>query len=175
MAFCSRCGAQVPDDAAFCTNCGNALKGGPQATHNTASQAGETFKRVFVNTADTSGEFDPTDIANNKAMAILSYLGPLVFVPYFAAKTSKFAQYHAKQGMNVFCLWVIYAIVSVLLSLIKVTRYVWGIPIRETSGVVVAIIVILGICVAALAILGIVNAAMGKAKELPLIGRIHIF
>ena len=44
------------------------------------------------NTADTTNEFDPQDIQNNKAMAILAYLSWLVLIPLFAAKDSKFAR-----------------------------------------------------------------------------------
>jgi uncharacterized protein (TIGR00266 family) len=39
MAFCSSCGNQAPDTAAFCTNCGKPL-GGPQAANTGAYAAG---------------------------------------------------------------------------------------------------------------------------------------
>ena len=51
------------------------------------------------NMKDHTNEFDPTDIQNNKAMGILSYIGLLVLIPIFAAKDSKFARFHANQGL----------------------------------------------------------------------------
>src|SRR5437762_547806 len=45
---------------------------------------------------------DPKDVEQNKVYAILAYLGILVLVPLLAAKESKFAQYHANQGLVLF-------------------------------------------------------------------------
>ncbi len=47
------------------------------------------------NTADTTAEFDHNDISANKGMAILAYLDPLVLIPIFAEKGSKFARFHS--------------------------------------------------------------------------------
>ena len=62
----------------------------------------ESFEEKITslnNTADTTIEFDNQDIQNNKIMAILSYFGILVLVPILAAKESKFARFHANQGL----------------------------------------------------------------------------
>ena len=53
----------------------------------------------FLNTPDTTAEFDQQDIESNKIMAVLSYLGILWLIPMLAAKESKFAQYHVNQGI----------------------------------------------------------------------------
>lgn len=113
------------------------------------------------NTPDTTAEFDPSDIQNNKVMAILSYFGFLVLVPIFAAKDSKFARFHANQGLPLF-------IVEVLISF--VTMVLGWIPL---IGILVSLVMgLLGICVLVLAILGIINAANGRAKKLPITGGI---
>ena len=39
---------------------------------------------------------------NDKLMGVLAYLGILVLIPLLAAKDSKFAQFHAKQGLTLF-------------------------------------------------------------------------
>ncbi len=39
------------------------------------------------------------DIEDNKIYAALSYLGLLVLIPLLVAKDSKYAQFHAKQGL----------------------------------------------------------------------------
>ena len=67
------------------------------------------------NMKDHTNEFDPTDIQNNKTMGILSYIGLLVLVPIFAAKNSKFARFHANQGL---VLVIAQAIVTTVLSIL---------------------------------------------------------
>ncbi len=108
-----------------------------------------------LDTPDTTAEYDPTDIENNKVMAILAYIGILVLVPVLAAKESKFARFHANQGLVLF-------IVSIILgALANIPLIGWAFSLLN--------IVTFVFCV-----LGIVNAATGKAKELPIIGSIKI-
>ena len=95
---------------------------------------------------------EPTDIANNKGMAILAYI--LFFIPLLAAKQSKFAMYHANQGLILFLALVAINIVSTIIPVIG-----W-LLIGPLANLALFI----------LAILGIVNAAGGKCKPLPLIG-----
>ncbi|HPL93320.1 MAG TPA: hypothetical protein PLB38_03500 [bacterium] len=44
--------------------------------------------------------FTKEDIEKNKVMAILAYI--IWLIPYLGAKDSKFAMYHAKQGLVLF-------------------------------------------------------------------------
>ena len=95
-------------------------------------------------------------------MGILAYFGLLVLVPIFAAKNSRFARFHANQGLVLLIVKIGFSIISAL----KNIHFIGGI-----FGVVGA----LGsIATLALAIIGIVNAAQGKVKELPVIGGIKI-
>ncbi len=57
---------------------------------------------------------DPEDVEKNKAMAILAYI--IFFIPLLAAKESKFAMYHANQGLNLFLFWVAYFVLSWILA-----------------------------------------------------------
>ena len=50
---------------------------------------------------------DAQDIEQNKMLAAIGYLGILFLVPLFAAKQSKFALFHAKQGLVLFVIEVI--------------------------------------------------------------------
>ncbi|MFV0399743.1 MAG: DUF4870 domain-containing protein [Oscillospiraceae bacterium] len=119
------------------------------------------------NTPDSTANFDPKDIEENKVMALLSYIGFLFLVPMLAKKESPYAQFHAKQGANLFILEIIVSVVFFILGLI-----LGGIPV---IGTIISIISWLAsLCLGILAILGIVNAVTGKAKELPLIGSIKI-
>ncbi len=75
------------------------------------NQNQQSFEQKFnaaTNTADTTSEFDPNDINQNKIMAILAYFGILVVIPILAAKESKFARFHANQGLVLFIASVAY-------------------------------------------------------------------
>ncbi len=134
------------------------------------------------NTPDTTAEFDPTDVQSNKAMGVLAYLSWLVLIPLFAAKGSKFARFHTNQGIVLAIAWSAWWIVEVILGIViraifRTTRYVWGVPYTAVSPVGSILLTVLGllnIAFAVLAILGIINAAQGKAKELPVIGKFRI-
>lgn len=134
------------------------------------------------NTPDTTAEFDPTDVQSNKAMGVLAYLSWLVLIPLFAAKGSKFARFHTNQGLVLAIAWSAWWIVEVILGIViraifRTTRYVWGVPYTAVSPVGSILLTVLGllnIAFAVLAILGIINAAQGKAKELPVIGKFRI-
>ena len=117
----------------------------------------------FNNTKDSTSEFDPNDIQQNKVMAILAYLSWLVLIPLFAAKESKFARYHCNQGIMLaiaeIIVWVIFGILSII-------PYVGWIFIVLNSLISLVCLVF--------AMTGIINAANGKAKELPFIGKFNI-
>ena len=111
--------------------------------------------------------FSEEDIQQNKGMAILSYLGLLFLIPLFAAKQSRYARFHANQGL-VLCIaaaayGVVYAVLSAVLLSISWRLYF-----------VLTILSILSSFFVVLMVLGIVNASRGKAKPLPLIGNIRI-
>lgn len=119
------------------------------------------------NMKDHTNEFDPTDIQNNKTMGILSYIGLLVLVPIFAAKNSKFARFHANQGL---VLVIAQAIITTVLSILA--AILAHIPF---VGWLFALLIRLVIPVVYIpSIIGIINAAKGQAKELPIIGGIRI-
>ncbi|TVX95323.1 DUF4870 domain-containing protein [Cohnella terricola] len=96
-----------------------------------------------------------TDIQQNKGMAILAYI--LFFVPLLAAKESAFAQYHAKQGLNLFLL----ALASnIVLGIIPIIGWI--------------LVPFANLFVLGLVIIGIMAAANGQEKPLPLIGKYQI-
>jgi uncharacterized membrane protein len=121
----------------------------------------------FMNTPETTGEYSQQDINQNKAMAVLAYIGILVLVPIFAAKESKFAKFHANQGLILLIVDVIVAILIMVLSAVILAiswRLYW----------VSTILSLLYIPLLGFSILGIINAVNGKAKELPLIGKFRL-
>lgn len=113
----------------------------------------------FLDTTDRTAEFDPTDIQQNKVMSILAYIGILVLIPIFAAKNSKWARFHANNGLVLLIAEVAIAFTFGILGMIPYVGWLFGV-----------IGYLCGLVPTALAVFGIVNAARGKAKELPVIG-----
>lgn len=177
MAFCANCGTQMDEDIRFCPSCGTEAGQKPAAGNTEASQKASppnVFKKLN-DTPDSTLEYDLKDIADNKMMAILSYIGILVLIPWFAAPNSKFARYHARQGITLFMMYIAYFIVSFLLGMIKTTHYLWGgIPYQATPWYISTLSWLIGIPLFILSIIGVINAAQGKAKELPVVGKFKI-
>lgn len=166
MAFCPNCGTQIEEDVKFCPDCGKAMD---EAVQPAAANSEDFAAKItnLNNTADTTAEYDPADITSNKAMAILAYIGILCLIPIFAAKDSKFARFHANQGLILLIVsaaWgIAYSILSVIIMAIS-----WKL------GFLVALLGIPSLVLIAPMVLGIINAAQGKAKELPIIGTFRI-
>jgi len=107
-------------------------------------------------TTEQTQEIDTKDINENKAMAVLAYI--LFFIPLLAAKESKFAMYHANQGLVLFLSAMA---VNVVGSIIPVLGWFFILTLGNLAVIV-------------LAVLGIINAAKGEEKPLPLIGGIKL-
>jgi uncharacterized membrane protein len=168
MVYCGKCGVQVDSGSKFCASCGAEISV-PQAQtqqESTQDQFADAVNK-FTNTADTTADYNKNDIEQNKVMAVLAYLGILVIVPIIAAPKSKFARFHSNQGLVLLISWIIYAIVYSIISTI-VLAISWRLAF------IVTIIGLVSILLVILAIIGIINAATGKAKELPVIGKIRI-
>lgn len=87
---------------------------------------------------------DQKDIQENKLWALLGYLGILCLIPLLAKKDSKFAQFHAKQGLIMLIAWF----------------FVW-IPVIGW---------LMGLALIILWIMAIINVFSGKMTKLPVIG-----
>lgn len=93
---------------------------------------------------------DQKDIEENKVIAAIGYIWILCFIPLFLKRDSKFAQFHAKQGLVLFIIEI-------------VGWLVFWIPV---VGWLVAILFII------LAIAGFVQALSGVYWEMPVVGQI---
>ena len=91
-------------------------------------------------------KFDAKDVADNKAVAALSYISILFLVPLLLKKDSPFAKAHAKQGLILF----LYEVVAS------------SVPILNTILWLVAMV---------LAIMGIMKVMKGEDYEIPVIGK----
>ncbi len=118
------------------------------------------------NTHDHTQDYGSQDIDEGKLMSILAYLGFLVLIPLFASK-SKYVRYHTNQGLVLFAAELVWNILFGAASTI-----LEGIPL---VGIIVGIIGwLVDVVFLAVAILGIVNVVSGKAKDLPVIGKVRI-
>ncbi len=143
MKFCHSCGKEIVDEAMFCTHCGTSQQ--PQQTAAAYQQP------EVIDSYDAD-----KDAADNKVFAILAYIGILFLIPLIAAPKSKFARFHANQGLVLF----LADIITGILCAIPFTGIFAG--------------GILGFIIVVLAIIGIVAAAKGEMKELPIIGKYKI-
>ncbi len=117
----------------------------------------------LLNPPDTTEQYEMKDIEENKPYAFCSYLLVLFLIPLLARPGSKFARFHTNQGIVLFIMGVIVAVLSWLLSLIPLV-----------GGIVAWVVGTLGgLAVLALSVVGIINSATGRAKELPLIGNVR--
>lgn len=135
----------------------------------------EGILNIVNDTNDESESFSKEETKSGKGMGILCYIIP--FIPYFAEKKNKFVKYHAKQGMNLFIISVIYSILyNILSGVIKVKKYAYygAIEYRITPWWVTFPLNLIGIALAALSVIGIIYVLDGKAKELPLINKLKI-
>jgi uncharacterized membrane protein len=96
---------------------------------------------------------DTFEFSETTIMAGLSYLGPMVFIPFLTKKGDAFIQFHVKQGLILFGIGLIVYILSSFM-------FHFIMPIIS--------IVNLGLLV--LSIIGIINALKRTYKELPLVG-----
>lgn len=159
MAFCNKCGNQLPDGANNCPNCGAPAGNTQQNTQNA-----QDFVNNMMNTNDTTSQFDPQDINNNKGMSVLAYIGFLFLVPLLACPNSKFARYHTNQGLVLFLLEFALGVVAGILGIIPIAGLIIGGLLSAVGGIFTLVLMIMGI----------INAAQGQAKELPLIGKITL-
>ena len=112
---CPKCDKAISKDDKFCPNCGYKLTSEDKEAINfdeIARKASKTVEKV-LDTDDHTKSYTKKDINDNRAMAILAYFGPLALLPYFGQKNSKYARFHAVNGMNLFvweiAYWFLYS------------------------------------------------------------------
>ncbi len=171
MPFCENCGAQLPEGTKFCGGCGqqtgSAQQQESQSTAQKQAEAGfESLRQIATNTKDHTSSFDSADIEKNKTMGGLAYI--LFFLPLLACPESKYARFHANQGLIFLLLSIVGRIInSILYSLILAIS--WRLFFITT-----VVSIVIWLAVGAVGVIGLINGFTGKAKELPIIGGITI-
>lgn len=108
------------------------------------------------------------DVEQNRAVAIIAYFGILFLVPLLAAPKSRFAKYHANQGLVLFLTLGIAWVGSYVLGLMLIFIPFLG---WLLAGAMWLTLLLGGVT---LLVLGIVNAAGGQCRPLPLIGHFEL-
>ena len=113
---------------------------------------------------DLTGSFDTSDIESNKVLAAIGYVPVLFLVPLLVAPQSRFAKFHANQGLLLTLAGLALGIVNAIIGLV-----IGWIPILGAiiSGL---ISLVCGVAMLGLMIYGMVCTGQGFAKELPFIG-----
>ncbi len=144
MAFCTKCGNGMSDDAKFCPKCGFNVSGG-NAPGN-----------IAVDPYDHTREFTAEDISKNKVVAMASYiLGVLgIIISFLAASGSPYASFHARQALKLEIVNALLAFAAIILAITII------VPI---AAVICAIIVFV------VRIICFFDVCAGKAKEPPII------
>ncbi|MDR3277172.1 MAG: zinc ribbon domain-containing protein [Oscillospiraceae bacterium] len=179
MAFCANCGTQTADGVKFCPVCGQPAVAAavPVAAAAPAPAQQQQYQAPSYTPPIVPGAPTQTDINDaqaNKGMAILSYI--IFFIPLLvgAHKTSPFVKFHANQGTVLFltslALSVALGILSAIITAILTAALSFG-GLLTFLGIFSFIWLIYGLAITVLLILGIVNAAGGKCKPLPVIGK----
>jgi uncharacterized membrane protein len=93
------------------------------------------------------------DIDENKLIAAIGYLGVLCLIPLLVKRDSAFCQFHGKQGLVLFLVWLVLSMINVLPIL---GQLIW------VLGSIVLLVLV---------ILGMVHALNGEEWEMPVLGR----
>lgn len=131
------------------------------------------FEKFFNDVKDDTKKFSKNEIENGKIMAILSYIIP--FIPYLIEKDNQFVIYHAKQGMNIFIINLIYSLASSIINTFLTLMFKNVFMLVNFNSLFIFLpITLIGICISVFYIIGIVNVCNGQAKEIPIINKIQI-
>ena len=147
-----------------CRFCGQTMS----PTHNRCTACARS---VDAAQGDYTPYFNKKDKDSHHITAMLSYLSVLVIIPLIFARRSHYARFHANQGLVLTIISLAYTLATrIFVSFLDILF----------GGVYVAIPTTLSsifnfgsIFFLILLALGISNAVNGRAKELPLIGRIR--
>lgn len=92
-------------------------------------------------------------VEKNTLMAVLSYIGILVIIPYLIAREDGFVRFHIQQGLVLLVIEIALLVIGSMIFLL------------------IPLIQIINLALLVLAIIGIINAIKGREKPLPFVGQ----
>lgn len=114
---------------------------------------------------DHSKDYGWKEMEDGQLMSYLCYLSFLVFIPILKKDQNNYVQFNIKQGLNLFLLELIAALIFGFLGAIFIYTISW---------LVTALATLVSIVFFAFSIIGIFNVYNLDAKELPFIGKYKI-
>ena len=139
MAFCSKCGSEIPEGTAFCPKCGTPVGGAAPV--------------AVVPEWDHTAEFDPKDISDNKVFAMSAYLLGIfgIIVAALLVKDSAYTKFHVRESMKIEVLMAL----CCLLFIIPILGWIVG-------GIGICILTVV-------AIIQFFSVCKGNGKEAPIV------
>ena len=155
MKICPSCGAQLSDEAMFCTQCGAAVHAAQQQEDQYQQYNQYQQPPVqYVSPYDHTAEFDPEDISRGKPYCMLVYLagiiGIIIALLASGAEKSAYINFHVHQQIKFCVIQILSGIIMAVLSFTVV------IPIAGAIWLIILLV---------LRIIAFVQVCMGQAKE----------
>ena len=123
MAYCTKCGAYIADDAKFCPSCGQVAGG----------FAGETGYQPPVYQRPVLSQ----DAIDNRVISVFCYMGIMMLIPCLLKSESEFVKFHANQGLVL----LLAALVSSLAFIVPFLGWIVG----GIAYIIVAVLEIIGV------------------------------
>ena len=173
MAYCLRCGCEIPEGAANCPQCGAPVQaempqGQPmhQFQQTPPQYQQPQFQQPYyqpmtepmpkIDPKDHTAEFEPEDISDGKLFAAACYLFGWIglIVAYLGGKDSKFAMFHARQALMLQVVETLVMMITIVLA--------WTIIVPIAAGIFMMVMSVVEIIM-------LIRALKGKAKEAPIV------
>ena len=133
----------------------------------------DKIKGLFTNLQDKSADYSKEEIDNGKLMALLSYIGILALIPYFAEKENKYVRFHAIQGLNLLIVNLVVSAASFVVALVATILFIIPIIGWILGFVLYLVIGLIPVGLLVISILGVVYSLQGNAKEVPIVNQIR--
>ena len=143
-------------------------KKGAQKAQVYAEEGTRITKVAFATAPDHTNEYAKSDVDGNKLLSMVSYVSlfnliPLAIHLFKSGKKSPYLAFHMNQGLNLaileFAAWLLLGMLG------QFPAIGWIFTIAKY---------LLYVACAGCSVAGILNAVNGKAKEIPLIGKIKL-
>lgn len=115
---------------------------------------------------DRTHEFNRNDIEDNKGISCFAYFGFMFIMPLWAASDSPYAQFHANQGI-ILAMNELFMCIMIFVSHMLVPC---APEIFRVLRTILCFVLFIGMLF--YVTYGVANTMRGKAKELPIIGKV---
>lgn len=126
----------------------------PEANNTNTQSNSQTNQTTITNSnsepTNTKSSFDFSEI---NIMAALSYVGPLVIIPFLTHRENPYVLFHIKQGLVLLAIGLIVHVSTFILFFL------------------LPFIMLINLGLFILSIIGIINALQHKEKEVPITGK----